>query len=338
MRACVTGAAGFLGSHLCDALVNLGWDVIGVDNLLGGDRTNIPSSVQFIEADCTVRGQWERILAECSTVVHCAAAPYEGLSVFSPHLVFHHTAASTSLLISLAARYQVQRFIFLSSMARYGSNRTPYTEDMLPRPIDPYGVSKVAAEGLVQSVGDAHGIDWRIVVPHNIVGPRQKFTDPYRNVVSIMVNRMLQDERPIIYGDGEQTRCFSHIDDVLHCLILMITRPDLAREIINVGPDEGSVTINQLADEIARQLGRRSDPIYLPERPLEVKHALCSSNKARQLLGYETRRTLSDSVASVIEWIKRCGSRPFEHHLCLEIPSPSTPSPWYRGYSPSMTK
>jgi UDP-glucose 4-epimerase len=132
-------------------------------------------------------------------------------------------------------------------MARYGTNEVPFREEYDPRPQDPYGISKVAAEHMLRNLCEVHGVEYVIAVPHNIIGPRQKFDDPYRNVASIMINLMLQDRQPIIYSDGEQKRCFSFVEDCLGCLVEMLDRPDVVGEVINIEPDEEFITINHLS-------------------------------------------------------------------------------------------
>ena len=158
-------------------------------------------------------------------------------------------------------------------MARYGDQKTPFTEDMKPKPVDPYAISKVAAEEVLANLCEFNGIEWVIAVPHNIIGPRQKYDDPFRNVISIMLNRMLQSKAPIIYGDGKQKRCFSYIDDCLSCMIPMLDQKNLNKQIINIGPDEEFVTINKVAEICTNLTGVNLKPIYKKDRPREVKHA-----------------------------------------------------------------
>ena len=126
---------------------------------------------------------------------------------------------------------------------------------MNPKPIDPYAISKVAAENVLINLCELNNIEWVIAVPHNIIGPRQKYDDPFRNVVSIMINRMLQKKPPIIYGDGEQKRCFSYIDDCLYCLNALAFQDNVVGEVVNIGPDEEPVTINKLAEACANEKG-----------------------------------------------------------------------------------
>jgi UDP-glucose 4-epimerase len=213
-------------------------------------------------------------------------------------------------------------------MARYGHGTPPFREEQRAAPVDPYGIAKYAAELLVQNVAETHGFEYVIAVPHNIIGPKQKYDDPYRNVASIMINRMLQGQQPIIYGDGEQSRSFSFVQDCVDPLLAMATKPGLSGEIINIGPDEEVTTINQLARALADILEFDLHPIYVPQRPKEVRTATCSADKARKLLGYETRVSLAEGLQSMVEWIREHGPRPFEYHLPIEIDSPLVPATW----------
>lgn len=165
-------------------------------------------------------------------------------------------------------------------------------------------------------------------VPHNIIGPRQKYDDPYRNVVSIMINLMLQERQPIIYGDGKQLRCFSFIKDVVGSLEKLAFQPDVVGETINIGPDEEFITILELAELIAGLLNFNLDPIFMEERPQEVKNATCSADKARKMLGYKTEYSLKDGVQEMIDYISSKGVRRFRYHLDLEIVNEITPRTW----------
>tara|TARA_Y100000588_G_scaffold345909_1_gene393559 strand:- start:86 stop:742 length:657 start_codon:yes stop_codon:yes gene_type:complete len=213
-------------------------------------------------------------------------------------------------------------------MARYGANEVPFKEEYTPKPQDPYGIAKVAAEDVLKNLCEVHGVEYVIAVPHNIIGPRQKYDDPYRNVASIMINRMLLDKPPIIYGDGEQKRCFSFVDDCLACLIRMIDDPDVAGETINIGPDEEFVTINDLCHRLRKLVGFEGEPVYMPGRPQEVRLATCSADKARHLLGYKTKTNLDDGLRSMVQWIRGNGVRKFRYHLDVEIHNEKLPDTW----------
>jgi UDP-glucose 4-epimerase len=171
-------------------------------------------------------------------------------------------------------------------------------------------------------------MEWVIAVPHNIIGPRQKFDDPYRNVASIFINLMLQGRQPTIYGDGEQKRCFSFITDVVTPLSQMAFDPACASQVFNVGPDEQFVTVRQLATTIAKLLDFPLDIHFTRGRPREVHEANCSADKARRVLGYHARVSLEDGLRSMIDWIRSRGPRPFKYHLELEITNEATPDTW----------
>lgn len=324
----VTGMAGFLGSYLADVLLSDGFEVAGCDNMVGGYKENVPKDTDFNIADCTDLKIMRNLMRDASIVYHCAAYPHEGLSVFSPSLISESIFQNTATVLSAFIQNKGKRFIYLSSMARYGINSIPFTEDMRPNPQDPYGISKVAAEELVKLLARIYDFEYVIAVPHNIIGPRQKYDDPFRNVASIFINRMLQNKQPIIYGDGEQKRSFSFIEDCVGSLRKMGTQNNVVSETINIGPDEEFITINELAEIVAQLLDFKLKPMYLPNRPQEIKEAVCSANKARRLLGYKTSYTLDQGLKEMIEWIKQKGPRPFHYHLEIEIMNKKTPKSW----------
>ena len=324
----VTGVAGFLGSHLSQQLSELGHKVVGIDNMIGGYEDNIPKNVEFHNIDCCDFEKIKGVMKGVQIVYHCAATAHEGLSVFSPFEITKNNYLASVSIFSAAVNEKVKRIIFCSSMARYGSQKYPFTEEMTPKPVDPYAISKVAAEQVLINLCELNKIEWVIAVPHNIIGPKQKYDDPFRNVVSIMINRMLQGKAPIIYGDGKQTRCFSYIDDCLSCMIPMLDKKNLNKQIINIGPDEEFVTINEVAELCANITGVNLPPIYKKDRPQEVKHATCSANKARELLNYKTKVSLKEGIQKTFEYIKKRGVKPFEYHINLEIDNELTPDTW----------
>ena len=328
LKILVTGAAGFLGSHLCEKLLNLHHKVIGIDNLLGGTLDNLPKNLEFHKVDCCDLQKLNKIMKNVDVVYHCAATAHEGLSVFSPVENTKNNYLATVSVITAGINNKVNRIIYCSSMARYGSQATPFTEDMQPRPVDPYGISKVAGEEVLKCLCNLNNIEWVIAVPHNIIGPKQKYDDPYRNVVSIMLNRLLQNKKPIIYGDGNQKRCFSYIDDCIYCLLVLIDSKEVVGEIINIGPDEEFVTINKIAEICSNITGSNLKPEYYPDRPKEVKHATCSSNKARKLLKYKTTTDLYEGIKKTFEYIKEKGPKKFKYHVDLEIVNDLTPKVW----------
>jgi len=329
MKVLITGVAGFMGSHLADEFIKRGHSVIGIDNLIGGYYENVPSAVEFYAKDLgdfdSIQGHFKGV----DLVVNTACTAYEGLSVFSPALVTRNTSHITTVALSASIRAGVKKFVHMSSMARYGTqDSVPFTEDMTPKPQDPYGIAKYATELLIKNLCETHDMKYVILVPHNIIGPRQKYDDPFRNVASIMTNRMLQDKQPIIYGDGLQKRCFSFVQDVIDPLIIACETDVADGMTINIGPDEEFITINELANTIAKILKFKLDAIYMPERPQEVKNANCSADLARKILNYQTKTSLNDGLLELVTWIKSQGTKQFTYHVPLEFITNKTPQAW----------
>lgn len=329
MNYLVTGVAGFIGSHIAQRLLDDGNHVIGIDNLIGGYLDNVPKGVRFFNLDLDSLEDVEPLFENVDVVIHSACTAYEGLSVFSPSLVVRNTVQITTNVMSSSIKHKVSKVVYLSSMARYGSQKSiPFMEDMTPNPQDPYGIAKLSSEMLVENISRTHGVEFVILVPHNVIGPRQKYDDPYRNVASIMINRMLQGKQPIIYGTGEQKRCFSFISDVIDPLVLACTSESVIGRTINIGPDEEFVTINELAEKIAKLLNFNLNPIYVPARPQEVQFATCSADLARKLLNYETTINLEEGLLQLIHYIESRGPKEFKYHLPIEFVTEKTPKTW----------
>lgn len=330
MKILVTGIAGFLGSHLADALQKEGHSIIGVDNLIGGDIENVPLGVRFYQYNTEDETSMKRIFAEnkIDIVYHCACTAYEGLSVFSPSFCCRNTFQNTVSLLSVAIQSGIKRFIYCSSMSRYGKIQSPFRESDEPRPEDPYAVSKLASEQIIKQLCETHGVEYAIAIPHNIIGTRQKYDDPFRNVVSIFINRMLQGKPPIIYGDGEQKRNFSPIEDCIFSLIRMIDCK--SGEIFNIGTDtnKNTLTINQIADILKGITNYKGENLYLPARPREVFEAHCSSDKIREWFGYTEQKPIIECLSEMVEDIKRRGAKEFIYHIPLEIRNEKTPKTW----------
>jgi len=328
MKIFITGIAGFLGSHLADRMIELGHEVVGNDTLIGGYRDNVPKKAKLYVVDCCDMEIMAFYMKDCDIVIHCAATAHEGLSVFSPSFITKNIFEASVATISAAVQNKVKRFVYCTSMARYGNQPHPFTEDMAPKPVDPYGVAKVAGEDVLKILAETHGMEWNIAVPHNIVGPRQKLDDPFRNVMSIMANRNLRGLPAISYGDGNQTRCFSYVADCVGCLEKMALDPKVVGEIINIGPDDGTISIKDLAVLVANECNFDGKAIHMADRPREVKHADCSADKARWLLGYETKTTLEKSIQETVSYIRQKGPREFDYAYPVEIINEKTPKTW----------
>ena len=328
MNIFITGIAGFLGSNLANYYINKGYNVSGCDNLIGGDLDNVNPLAKFYQGNCENLEFMTRITKNMDIICHSAAYAHEGLSNISPTLICNNNLTGSVSVFTAAIRNKLKRIVFCSSMARYGAIKTPFKENDVPNPVDPYGVSKLAAEQILKILSKTHNIEYNIAVPHNIIGPNQKYDDPYRNVVSIMINLILQGKKPIIYGNGEQKRCFSDIDDCIYCLDKLMLDPYIKSEIVNIGPDEEFISINGLFEKISNIMQYNEEPKYYPDRPNEVKYASCSSDKARNLLNYATKVNLDQSIQKVANYIKQKGPKEFRYIYELEIDNDNTPITW----------
>ena len=328
MRVLVTGAAGFLGSHVGDALIREGHTVAAYDDLSGGSLRNVPTGCTLHIRSILDRKALESAARGCGAIVHCAALAYEGLSVFSPSMVAENVVVGSVNVMVAAANAKVRRVLNCSSMARYGRAIPPYYEHQEPFPVDPYGAAKLAAEQQMNLLGKVHDISVVHAVPHNIYGPGQKYDDPYRNVAAIMLNRVLQGKPPVVYGDGSQTRCFSYVDDVVPTLLQMLLKQQPHGEVYNVGPDTGAVSIRELAATVCAVCGVEPKFEFHKDRPCEIKHATCSASKVRRVFGFESRVGLADGLTALRQHIAERGPKSFDYNLPLEIDSELTPLTW----------
>jgi UDP-glucose 4-epimerase len=329
MHIFITGIAGFLGSALAEFYLKKNFKVSGCDNLVGGSLDNIDiNKINFFKANCEDFEMMKKITKNVDILCHAAAYAHEGLSSFSPVLIANNNVTGSVSVFTAAIINKVKRIVYCSSMARYGNIKIPFKEEDELKPVDPYGVSKVAAENILKILCKTHGAEYNIAVPHNIIGPNQKYDDPFRNVVSIMVNLMLQKKRPIIYGDGNQKRTFTDINDSIYCLDKLLTDTQIVSQTVNIGPDEEYVSINELYRLLSNKLKFNLEPKYLAGRPNEVKEATCSADKARKILGYKTSVSLDESLDKIINYISKKGPRDFEYNYRLEIINEKTPVSW----------
>lgn len=322
MKIWITGIAGFLGSHLAEVLLKDGHYIYGNDNLVCGDLTNIAWTnlgLRFSEIDCCDRDAMFAGMQDANpdVLIHCAATAHEGLSNFSPSFITRNIYEASVSTFSAAIASGVRRIIFMSSMARYGQQTLPFHEVQTPHPVDPYGIAKVAAEDTLKALCKLHDVEYVIAVPHNIIGVRQRYCDPYRNVASIMINRALQNKPIIVYGDGKQKRCFSPVSDCIDSLVKMVDAP-VSEETINIGPDFGEMTILDLA-EMIRDLTNPVDIQFVNDRPNEVREAYCSSSKVRRLLGLRSRQSINDCLVEMVADIRARGTRDFQYDFPIEI-------------------
>lgn len=325
----ITGIAGLLGSNLAKYLLDKGgYHVIGIDNGIGGIEENIPDAVEYIKADILNTDLLKQHMEGVDTVFHAAALPYEGLSVFSPTITATSIVSGTLSVAIAALHNNVRLFVNFSSMARYGDQVPPFSEDMPTKPVDPYGLAKVQAEQHLEMLSSIHGLNYVTVVPHNVIGVGQRYFDPYRNVVGIMINRTLQDKPIIIYGDGTQERSFSNVVDCVKALEqIMLSNRNLCGEVYNIGPDSNEISIKELAQKIRKACDKTEEYEFYPDRPTEVKLAYCSSYKIKKQFNYNAVISVDQTIAEMVDWIKP-RVRDFEYHLPLELITDKTPETW----------
>ena len=333
-RVLVTGAAGFMGSHLVDYLVAEGHEVHGVDDMSGGFWRNIHPDSHFVDLDLreteATRETVRRVKPQ--VLYHLAADATEGRSQFTPIECTQRNYLAYLNTVVPAIECGMERVVVTSSMSVYGAQPPPFGEDMEPMPEDIYGIAKAAMEKATEILSQVHGFEYVIVRPHNVYGPRQNIADPYRNVIGIFINRLLQGKHYFVYGDGEQRRAFTYIDDFTSYMAVAGFKPECAGEVINIGPREEH-TINAMSDILLRLFygGQEPEiePVYLPSRPQEVREAYCTADKAERLLGYRTSVDLEEGLRRMLEWARGLGPQePRYLKGGLELNPETVPATW----------
>jgi UDP-glucose 4-epimerase len=332
----VTGGAGFIGSHVADALLARGHQVTVLDDLSGGFPDNVPGRARFVAASVVDHAAIDRLFAESrfDYVYHLAAYAAEGLSHFIKRFNYTNNVIGSVNLINAAINNGVKGFVFTSSIAVYGrSTVVPMTEETAPEPEDPYGIAKHAVERELAASREMFGLDYMIFRPHNVYGPRQNIADRYRNVVGIFMNQILQDQPMTIFGDGTQTRAFSYIDDVAPIMAAALEEPRAWNQVFNVGADR-PWQLNELAERVAAAMGVAPRIRHLEARH-EVLNAHSSHDKIRSVLGGGDATTLDDGLRAMAEWVRQQGARaskPFEGiEVTKNMPPSWRPNPQDRG-------
>lgn len=305
----VTGAAGFIGSHVVDSCLELGMDVVATDDLSGGFLENVPEAAQWVQGDLRdadfVRSLWDG--GRFEFVYHVGAYAAEGLSHFIRAYNYRTNLEASVNLVNQSLVNDCARFVFTSSIAVYGSAQTPMTEEQIPQPEDPYGISKYAVELDLRAAHEMFGLNYTVFRPHNVYGERQNIADRYRNVIGIFMNNVLQGKPMPVFGDGEQTRAFSHIADVAPIIARSPLVPKSALEVFNIGADR-PYTILELAGEVADAFGVELQLEHLPARN-EVVHAFSDHSKLRNTFNPPDPINLYDGIRRTADWVKEHGSR-----------------------------
>jgi UDP-glucose 4-epimerase len=318
-KAIVTGAAGFIGSHVVDHLVNQDCAVVALDDLSGGFPDNVNSRAKFVRGSVTDASLIAALFAEhrFDYVFHLAAYAAEGLSHFIRRFNYENNLLGSVNLINAAVNHDVQCFVFTSSIAVYGRNQLPMTEELVPQPEDPYGVAKYAVELDLRAAHELFGLRYIVFRPHNVYGERQNIGDKYRNVVGIFMNNILQGKPLPVFGDGNQSRAFSYIGDVAPVIAHSVEVPAAYNEVFNVGAEQ-PYTVNELAQATCRVMGVEFRPQYLPARS-EVKHAYSAHAKAQRVFGGQPPFGLEEGLQRMAAWVRSVGARQSQKFGDLDI-------------------
>lgn len=326
MKSLVTGGAGFIGSHVAKYCRDMGHDVTVLDDLSGGFKENIPEGVKFTKGSITDYNLVQYLFknGNFDYVYHLAAYAAEGLSHFIRRFNYENNLMGSINLINESIKYNVECFVFTSSIAVYGSNQLPMTEDMTPIPEDPYGISKLAVELDLKSAHEMFGLNYVIFRPHNVYGPNQNTGDKYRNVIGIFMKQIMDGYPMTIFGSGEQTRAFSYINDVAPYISKSVSIENAVNQTFNIGADE-AVSVNSLAKIVAEAMGVEPNIKYLRKRN-EVLHAYSDHSKAKKVFNIKDIVNLNDGIEEMAMWTKQVGIRKGKGIKTVEVNKNLPPS------------
>lgn len=325
MKILVTGGAGFIGSHLVEALMSRGDKVYVVDDLSSGAEKNLVDYHGLYIEDCRDFRVMDEIMAEVKpdVVYHLAAYPAENKGQFSPMDISSRGYEAFITTLTAGIKHNVKRYIVTSSIAAYGKIRSPFFEKDRCEPEDIYGILKLAMEETLKVMAKVHDFEYVITRPHNVYGPRQSFTDPYRNVIAIWMNNIMRGESYAIYGDGGNVRCYTYIDDLVDGLVRCLGAH--TGEIYNLGASK-AYSLRHLSDILHKVTGG-PEPLYLPGRPQEVSEAVSNHQKAIDHLKYETSVSLEEGIRRTWEYAKKLGPQE-RRYTEIEIPNDKMPKNW----------
>jgi UDP-glucose 4-epimerase len=327
-KALVTGAAGFIGSHVCRHLILQGRQVVALDDLSGGFRDQVPPDAGFAEGFVADNALVEGLFAEhhFERAFHLAAYAPEGLSHFIKRFNYTNNLMASVNLINAAVNYNVDCFVFTSSIAAYGRNQVPMAEDFVPQPEDPYGIAKHAVELDPREAYKMFGLNYVVYRPHNVYGENQNIGDRYRNVIGIFMNQIMQGQPMMVFGNGNQTRAFTSIDDVAPVIAASIARPAAYNQVFNnVGADY-PYSVLHLAQVVAKPMGVEPNIKFLEPRN-EVCDAYSSHVKVQSLFGDLIKNiSLETGIAKMAAWVKPLGPRRCKPFGGIEVRKHMPPS------------
>jgi UDP-N-acetylglucosamine/UDP-N-acetyl-alpha-D-glucosaminouronate 4-epimerase len=307
-KVVVTGGAGFIGSHIAETLARSGAKVVIVDNLSTGHRENVEElsgDVELVEGSVADRELMNRVLSGAEVVFHEAAIPSVPRSVEDPEQTHIASVDGTFNLLLAAREQKVRRVVYAASSSAYGDQPTlPKVEDMSPDPLSPYAVAKLVGEYYCQVFSRVYGLETVSLRYFNVFGPRQDPGSQYSGVVSRFISALCSDEQPVIFGDGEQSRDFTYIDNVVSANLKAATATGGIGKVINIATGD-RITLNQLLTELKDLVGKPDIGVdYRETRVGDVRHSLADTTKAREMLGYEPTVGLREGLQRTIDWWK----------------------------------
>jgi UDP-glucose 4-epimerase len=315
----VTGGAGFIGSHVVDELLKDGHKVVALDDLSGGFRENVNEGAELVAGSVTdpqlVESVFER--HKFDYVFHLAAYAAEGLSHFIRCFNYTNNVVGSMTVVNEAVRHECRCLVFTSSIAVYGAGQTPMTEELAPKPEDPYGIAKYAVELDLQAAHRMFGLNSIVFRPHNVYGERQNIGDRYRNVVGIFMNNILQNRPCTVFGDGTQTRAFTHISDVAPIIAKSAGCPGAYGQTFNIGADT-PYSVNDLARAVQEAMGKDTGIVHLPGRD-EVLHAFSDHSKCARFFGSREKTALDNGLKRMAAWVHAAGAREGKAFQNVEI-------------------
>jgi UDP-glucose 4-epimerase len=307
VRCLVTGGAGFIGSHIVRGLLEAGHKVRVLDNLETGKRANLDEvldRIDLIEGDICDPITAKEALSGVERVFHQAALASVPLSLERPLDTHRACATGTLNMLHQSVKAGVKRFVYAASSSAYGDQPTSSKRETdLPLPLSPYAVAKLTGEYYCQAYFHSFGLETVGIRYFNVFGPRQDPESPYSAVIPLFVSRILTGQRPIIYGDGLQSRDFTYVANVVHGNLLAAERPNIGGRVINVA-DGGQTTLLQLLTLLSQMLGRSIEPDFQPARVGDVRESLADITLARRLLGYEPKVRLEEGIKRTIAYYR----------------------------------